>query len=123
MVNMLAAFHGASGIPAPFDAGATGGFVAALLNRDDAALIVADAGVIGGVIVPAWCAPQWRIAVELFWWAGRDGLALLRAFETWAHEAGAQEIRMSTLTALPRADGILRRKGYAATETSHAKVI
>ena len=118
-----ARFHAASGMAAPYDAQATRGFVAGLIDSPQAVVLVHDAGMIGGVLSPAYCAPGWLIAVELFWWAERDGMALLRAFEAWAQDAGADEIRMTTLAALPRAAKLMARGGYAPAETSYSKVI
>lgn len=115
------AFHKASGQPFRFDPVAVEGFLTGLMGNG--AVIVSDTGMIGGVLSPAYCDPEWIMAVELFWWAERDGLALLRAFEDWAAERGASEVRMTSLAALPRADGILRRKGYAPAEISYQKVI
>ena len=122
IVEMGQRFHTAASLPMRFDAGAVAEMLSGMVASDSAALLVSDYGMIGGVLAPAYCDPAWVMAVELFWWADRDGLALLRAFETWGRENGAHEIRMTSLAALPRADAILRRKGYAATEISYAKV-
>lgn len=84
-------------------------------------VLMHDDGMIGGVLAPAYCDPAWIMAVELFWWADRDGMALLRAFEDWARENGAAEVRMTTLAKLPRADALLRRKGYAPIEISYTR--
>ena len=116
-------FHAASGMLAPFDAEATREFVAKLIEAPQAVVLMHEHGMIGGLLSPAYCAPSWVIAVELFWWAERDGRALLRAFEKWAGDAGASEVRMTTLAAQPRAAGILKHAGYDPAETSHAKVI
>jgi GNAT superfamily N-acetyltransferase len=118
-----AEFHAASGMLAPFDAEATRVFVARLIEASGAVVLMHERGMIGGLLSPAYCAPQWVIAVELFWWAESGGMALLRAFEAWAKENGASEVRMTTLAALPRAEGVLKRAGYSPAELSHAKVI
>lgn len=94
-----------------------------MIESGSGAIIVSDAGFIGGVISPAYCDPKWLIAVELFWWAESGGLRLLRAFEDWASEMGASEIRMTSLASLPRADKLLRCRSYAPTEISYQKVI
>jgi hypothetical protein len=61
---------------------------------------------------------------ELAWWAeDRAGLRLLSAFERWAADMGASEVRMTTICGLTAAETILARKGYAPREISHAKVI
>lgn len=116
-------FHAASQMPMQFDQSAMGDVLAGMIESDRAAVLMTDAGVIGGILSPAYCDPAWVMAVELFWWAERDGLALLRAFEDWAQQAGAQEVRMTSLASLPRADAILKRKGYAPIEISYQKVM
>ena len=117
-----ARFHAASGVPCRFDTDAMAVVLAKLIEAGQPVLMH-DHGVIGGVLTPAYCDPAWLIAVEMFWWADRDGLPLLRAFEDEAARRGAQEIRMTSLASLPRADAVLRRKGYAPTEISYSKVI
>jgi len=121
IVAMGRKFHAASGMPMAYDAPTVERFAAGLIAGGG--FFVGDAGMIGGALVPAYCDPSWLMAVELAWWAERDGMALLRAFEDWARESGAREVRMTSLAALPRADVLLRRKGYAATEISYQKVI
>jgi hypothetical protein len=118
-----ALFHAASGMSAPYDPEATRDFVAKLIEAPHATVLMHDHGMIAGVLSPAYCAPEWVIAVELFWWAEKRGLSLLRAFENWARDAGAAEVRMTTLSDLPSAAEIMARTGYVAAETSYSKVI
>lgn len=106
-----------------FDEVAVTGLLRCMIQNDAAAVLVSDAGAIGGMLSPAYCDPSWTMAVELFWWAEKDGLQLLRAFEDWAQEIGAKEVRMTSLASLPRADLILRRKGFSPTEISYQKVL
>lgn len=112
-----------SEMAAPFDGTAISDMLASLMASSHGAVLIGDAGVIGGALLPAYCAPSWVIAVEMFWWAESGGLRLLRAFEDWAREAGASEVRMTSLAAQPRAAEILSRRGYKAAEISHSKVI
>jgi GNAT superfamily N-acetyltransferase len=121
LVEMGRRFHEASGLPMQYDETAITGFLAGLVASES--IIMHDHGCIGGIICPAYCDPSWLMAVELFWWAERDGMPLLRAFEEWAADRGAREIRMTSLASLPRADAVLRRKGYTATEISYSRVI
>ena len=114
-------FHDAAGFKFDLDEDALGSFLSGLISSDQGAVLISDHGVIGGVLAPSYSNPSWVMAVELFWWAERDGLALLKAFEDWARSAGASEVRMSSLASLPRADVLLRHKGYAATEISYSK--
>lgn len=123
LIEMGARFHEGASLPMRFDAGAVGAFLAGLIANESATVLVSDAGMIGGVLAPSYCNPEWLMAVELFWWADRDGLRLLRAFEGWARDAGAAEVRMTSLASIPRSDVLLRRKGYGAVEISYSKVI
>lgn len=118
-----ARFH-AMAAPGPgFNSDAVAALLAQLIEADHGAVLMHDHGVIGGVLNPAYCDPAWLMAVEVFWWAERDGLALLRAFEDWARDNGAQEVRTCSFAALPRAGAVLQRKGYASIEISYQKVI
>lgn len=121
LVKWMERFHAASGTVVPFDADHTAQFLGGLIRQG--IVLMHGYGMIGGMIAPAFCNGNWRQAHELFWWAERGGLALLRAFEAWAVGEGAHEARMSSLASLPRADAVLRRKGYAATELSYSKVL
>lgn len=123
LLEMGQAFHAASGMAFRFDLDAMRDLLGKMIEADGAVILMTDRGVIGGMLNPAYCDPSWVYAVEMFWWAKGDGLALLRAFEDWAHHAGASEVRMTSLAALPRADAILRRVGYVPAEISYSKVV
>ena len=116
-------FHRQSGSLVPFDDGAAMALLAALINGNGSTVILGGRGFIGGTIAPAYFNHDWKMAVELFWWAEGGGLELLRAFESWAMENGANEVRMTSLADLPRADDLLCRKGYKPTEISYQKVM
>lgn len=123
LVEMGRKFHAQSGLPFGFDEGAVVDLLAGMIESPAAEILMTDRGAIGGVLNPAYCDSSWIMAVELFWWAEGDGLALLKAFEDWAAEMEASEIRMTSIYDLPRADRLLRRKGYGPTEISYSKVI
>lgn len=117
------AFHEAAGQPFGFDAPAASAFAQGLIDSPSGVVLVNGSGMIGGALSPAYCAPSWVMAVELFWWAESGGMALLRAFEQWAEDHGAHEVRMTSLASLPRADALLRRKKYMPAEISYRKVL
>jgi len=123
LLEMGKAFHAESMMPFAFNEDAMAAALRQMIESEGAAVLMTDRGVIGGAINPAYCDPSWLYAVELFWWAQGDGLKLLRAFEGWAQQAGAKEIRMTSLAALPRADRLLRCVGYAPAEVSYSKVV
>lgn len=121
LIEMGRRFHAASGLAMGFDPQAVEGFLTGLIERG--AVFATARGAIGGMAISPYCDPQWKIAVELFWWAEGDGLRLLRAFEGWAREIGADEVRMTSLAALPRADRLLRFVGYAPAEISYTRAV
>lgn len=123
LVDMCQAFHAASGMPFEFDRDAMAEVLDRLIASDEATVLMTDRGVIGGMLNRGYCSRSYVYAVEMFWWSQGDGLALLRAFEEWAQQAGANEIRMTSLAALPRADRILRHVVYSPAEISYSKVI
>lgn len=121
LLEMGRKFHAQSGMAFGFDDSAVSELLTALIANG--CVLMTERGVIGGMLNPAYCDPAWVMAVELFWWAEGDGLLLLKGFEEWAESVGASEVRMTSLASLPRADAILRRKGYAPAEISYQKVI
>lgn len=122
VVKMGRKFAAASGLPVPFNDCDFERTALALLEAG--AIFVSDAGMIGGIIAPAYINSEWLIAVELFWWAeDGQGRSLLSEFENWARANGASEIRMTTLCDIEGPERILARRGYAPCEVSFGKVI
>lgn len=116
------AFHEAAGNPFEYDPEATGKAILDMMRTG--CVLVTERGMIGGILAPTWCQPDWKVAVELFWWSeDGTGRQLLRGFEDWAREQGANEIRMTTLAGLEVADKVLGRAGYDRREASYTKVI
>lgn len=124
IVAMGARFHEKGGIVAPYSHEATAEFVRDLIEAPQGVVFIGKAGMIGGALAPTYCADDWPMAVELFWWSeGGEGLRLLDAFETWGADMGAKEIRMTTLAGLAKAEQILSRRGYAPAEAIHRKAV
>lgn len=122
ILDMGERFHAAAGNPWPYSRSYTEAGLFRLLEAG--CVFVSREGMIGGLLAPTWCRPDWLVAVELFWWAeDRNGLALLRRFEAWADEKLANEVRLTSLANLPAADRIIRRCGYEPREISYSKVI
>jgi hypothetical protein len=123
MVEMGRVFYRAAWRNDAYDPEATATALGAMIGGAGA-VFVSERGMIGGVLAPVWCAPTQSQAVELFWWS-RDGQgeALLDAFEAWARDAGAGEVRMSNVCGL-RGEAVARKleaRGYAPCETSFRK--
>lgn len=97
---------------------------AAMIDGDNFCLFVGSAGAIGGMVAPHPFNNAQIIADELFWWSeGREGLALLKAYEDWAGSFGAV-IRMTTLEAVEpeRVGKLFARRGYVPLERAFVKV-
>jgi GNAT superfamily N-acetyltransferase len=116
-------FHAQSQQPFPYDKEAVEGFIGNIISSPSGAIFLSETGMIGGILAPAYCAPDWLMAVELFWWAEKGGVKLLKAFEAWAEDMNANEVRMTSLAALVRAGGLLKRLDYAPTEISYRKLV
>lgn len=122
MVEMGREFYRVAWRDKAYDPDATAAGLAVMIEQGG--VFVSERGMIGGLLSPVWCAPSRMIAVELFWWS-RDGQgeALLDAFEAWAREAGAEEVRMSNVCGL-RGEAVAKKltaRGYAPCETSFRK--
>lgn len=60
-----------------------------------------------------------KFLVEIGWYAQDGwGIPLLEEFEKCGHEAGVNEVRMTTLEANARAGVLLKRRGYKPLEHS-----
>lgn len=119
LLERLARFHGLSGEAGSFDAGVTADFLRRVMAGG--VVFMTDRGCIGATLVPEWFNGARLLACELFWQADGGGLDLLRAFERWAADQGANEIRMASLAKLPRAGRLLLARGYSPAETSYRK--
>ena len=99
----------------------TRGWIAELIEHG--VCLRSDTGAIVGSLVDDPCR-DWRLLVELAWYSeGRDGIRLLQAFENYGLEAGADEVRMTTLGSNSGVDKLLRKRGYTETERSHRLIL
>ena len=94
--------------------------VGVLTNLIDIGVIIvaedADGGLIGmlaGMISPIWCAPDYRVAVELAWWMkpghrnGMTAIRMLRQFEAWAESQEASQVVVSSIPSISQKVGNL----------------
>lgn len=92
-----------------------------MIEDEDAVVIMHDHGVIGGSIITPYF-NNTPVAQELFWFAERDGMELLKAFEAWAYVEGAELVSMAGTGIRPKALGRLyRQHGYSPRETFYVK--
>lgn len=125
LTEMAKHFHAAAGRPEPWSSPYAHARLAALIADPSATVIVWDddgvQGAIAGALVPQVWHPV-TYAVELGWWVepaarGRAWRPLLRAFETWAEDRGADGVLMSALE--DRAAGLIERAGYERQGQCH----
>ena len=85
-------------------------------------ILMTDDGALGGAAIPHPFNSAHILAQEVFWWAKRDGLKLLAAFEEWASQR-ASSIRMGCLEASEpdRVAKIYERRGYRPLERGFIK--
>lgn len=103
-------------------------FAAGLLEKDGAAIALAeiDGAVVG--MIALWCFPHpfsgERIAAELVWWVnpetrGSAGVRLLKWAEAWARDQGAVALQMVAPT--DRIGDFYARVGYERIEVSYQR--
>jgi len=121
LVEMGKRFMGRAEIPVLPEQDAAEETLRGLIERG--VIFMTDVGAIGGAIVNPWYSKTWKIAVTWFWWSDDgNGARLLRAFERWGIENGADQITM-TGRRDEMAHRVLSRMGYEATETAYGKVV
>lgn len=92
-----------------------------MIADEDAVVIMHDHGVIGGSIITPFFTDT-LVAQELFWYADKEGGALLDAFEAWAYVEGAEVISMAHTAIRPKAlDRLYQQRGYYPRETFYVK--
>ena len=123
LVSYISAFHQASPYAdIAFSPGATRTFVQGLIQRPTACVYIHEHGAIGAELTYARFSKV-LMAQEVFWWAEKDGFALLRAFENWAQEKDAALISMANLEGAERLDKIYRKRGYFRAEHLYLKAL
>lgn len=107
----------------PFNPDATSEFVRKLI--DSGVVFMSDTGMIGGLLNPLYFNPEHVVAVELFWWATKNGRELMQAFEEWAVENGAHSIQFSALgdDKADRMAQLFDRAGYRKVETGYYREV
>lgn len=117
IVDMIEDLRAAVAGPVAVDRAWTARTVAGLISDPDGVVFVSGGGFIAGAMRGTIINPE-PVAVEHGWFArDRSGLALLRAFEAWAHGRGARLIQLSTGAAGPD----LARLGYRLAERAWIK--
>lgn len=86
-------------------------------------------GTLGALIGPSLFSPSELRAQELFWYVKKEhrahslsGIKLLKAYEAWSQERGADSLTAVALDQLPEVVNIYERTGYKKLETHFLKV-
>jgi hypothetical protein len=122
VIELGAEFHAACPYSqVPLDREAWGVFAGKLI--ENGVVFLSDHGMIGGVLNAIFFNPNYLTAAELFWWAPKEGQALLAAFEAWAIENGAKALQFAGLRNERSAaiERIFARNGFRPTETAYFK--
>jgi hypothetical protein len=138
LVKLGRNFHAASKyaeLGLHYDPMATHEFLDGLLERQDAAVLLAeDAGGAQGIAAAIESRAYFSrtpIAIEIFWWVepgerrGVTGLALKRLLTEWAEGRGCELITMVSLAQIEGspAEEIYKRQGHIPVETTWMKRI
>lgn len=95
-----------------------------MIASDEAVIFLSNHGMLGGLLYDHHFFGG-LMAQEMFWFAERNGVDLLRSFEGWARQKGASAILMANMSHIndDRMAKIYARLGYSPTERHYAKVI
>ena len=122
LISYISAFHAASPYAElEFSPGGTRVVLQNLIAHPSSCIFLHEHGAIAGEISTLRFGRA-RIAQEIFWWAERDGLRLLKAYEDWAMDKGAELIAMMDLSG-NRLGKIYQRRGYQPSENLYLKEI
>lgn len=96
IVAMVEALREAVNGPLAVDRAWTAKTITGLLASPDGFVAVSECGFIAGALRQTFISPA-PVAAEMGWFANDgSGLRLLRAFEAWASERGAELVQLST---------------------------
>lgn len=119
LIKYITAFHAATPWSViPLSAASLKHGLQALIGAPNQCVFVHEFGAIGGMLAPMKFSAD-VLAQEVFWWAEKDGLSLMRAFESWARDKDAKAICMASI----RGEGtearlakLYERRGYRPAE-------
>lgn len=125
LVEMGAKFHAMSphSFMGEYDPAGIARMLRFMIDSPQAVLLTNGEGLIGGTYAPVYFAPSTWMVEENFWWAGRDGFALLDAMLEHAKGFGASFCLLSTLeNDRSKAIGrLLKGKGFRLMESRYIK--
>lgn len=125
LVDLGAKFHAMSPhrFMGEYDPEGTARVLRFMIESPQAVLMTNGEGAIGGTYAPVYFAPSKWMIEENFWYAGKDGFALLEAMLVHAKGWGADFCLLSTLENdhSKAIDRLLTRKGFRLMERRYIK--
>mgnify|MGYP003624692532 FL=1 len=114
-----------------WDRDKTEGLLSGLISNPDAVIFVSEvdgdiAGFLAGMIQPVIISHT-KIAFELAWFVdkhsrgGAGAIKLVKAFEAWAKDNGAEWVTMADITGLADLSPLYSKLGYSLTEKAYSK--
>ena len=122
---------GISGFMFPFDPAYAERLFLHHLEPKRLCLVLVDRGLVRGVLMAAAIEHPFgpvRLARETVWFIepkfrGRNAIAMLDAYETWARGQGCTFTGMAGMGADPAVGALYRRRGYRAAEMHYLKAL
>ena len=123
IVDMMQEFHAEADQPQEFDSASAFIFMSNMIS-DNHIVYVSEKGFICGFVAPSPVNDEWKIGLELYWFA-KDGKGsqLMNAFTEAAERRGAKEVRFSHRANTPKIEQHLLKIGYAHDEQVYTRVI
>lgn len=123
---LMGEFHSKSGLPGKYSFEHVQRLAEGLIANPNACILLSPEGLIAGTLMPAIFDPGWITSVEFAWYApDGHGIKLLTRYMDWSRQAGAQEVRMSSINELgDRVHRILQRRyGARVVEQSYSLLL
>lgn len=108
----------------PYNAESTAAMMQQLIEAETGVLLMHEHGMLGGLIGPVYFSPV-KASQEMFWFADRNGMELLKGFEDWSIKQGADIVLMISLALDERTDRLMQKKyerrGFSLKERQYVK--
>lgn len=125
-VKLLLDFHKQSGLKFETSAAWALALFKACVNDDDKIAISKDGGILLGIVGQSLLGP-FKQAHEIVWWVDPqkrgNSLSMVRIYEDWAKEKGANLIELKSLNKFKEVETIYEKIGYEPIEQSWIKIV
>lgn len=127
LVELAIKFHSMSPFAAyRFSPNGTRSYLKWIIRNPNSVILTNGFGAIGGIVDDyPFC--EVRVAKELFWYAEKGGIELLRAFNEWVDQMGADVELISSIETSGHGQEtfqrLLRKFGYGRVETLYQRSV